>query len=107
MTALTRKILDGKRERRKSLAGLSYPEKVRIVEKLREASKKMAKGWARPRAAVSEGRIFLSRARPLVRRISKTRFSHEKSHSQKHGLPVVREQRCGGGGAVLCVGLSR
>ncbi|HEY8901122.1 MAG TPA: hypothetical protein VIM61_11985 [Chthoniobacterales bacterium] len=43
MTALTRQILAGKRERRKSLARLSYPEKVRIVEKLREASKTMAK----------------------------------------------------------------
>ncbi len=43
MTALTRQILASKRERRKSLAALSYPEKVRIVEKLHKASKKIAR----------------------------------------------------------------
>lgn len=42
MTALTQQLLEQKRQRRQTLAQLSYPEKVRIVEKLRDASKRMA-----------------------------------------------------------------
>lgn len=42
MTALTQQLLDQKRQRRRALARLSFPEKVRIVEKLRDASKRMA-----------------------------------------------------------------
>ncbi len=42
MSPLTRQILAKKRERRKTLAELSYPEKVRIVEKLRNATKRIA-----------------------------------------------------------------
>ena len=42
MTALTRQLLEQKRQRRDTLAQLSFPEKVRIVEKLRDASKRMA-----------------------------------------------------------------
>jgi len=41
MTDLSRQILEHKRRRRETLALLSYPEKVRIVEKLRDASKRM------------------------------------------------------------------
>ncbi|MBN8420804.1 MAG: hypothetical protein J0L73_17945 [Verrucomicrobia bacterium] len=42
MTALTRQLLEQKRQRRRMLTQLSFPEKVRIVEKLRDASKRMA-----------------------------------------------------------------
>jgi hypothetical protein len=42
MTALTQQLLEQKRQRRQTLAQLSFPEKVRIVEKLRDASKRMA-----------------------------------------------------------------
>lgn len=42
MTPLTRQILEQKRLRRRALAQLSYPEKVRIVEKLRDASRRIA-----------------------------------------------------------------
>ena len=41
MSPLTRQILKQKQERRHTLAQLSYPETVRIVEKLRGAAKKM------------------------------------------------------------------
>jgi hypothetical protein len=41
MSPLTRQILKQKQERRNALAQLSYPEKVRIVEMLREAAKKI------------------------------------------------------------------
>lgn len=41
MTELSRQILEHKRRRREVLSLLSYPEKVRIVEKLRDASKRM------------------------------------------------------------------
>ena len=41
MSPLTRQILKQKQERRHALAQLSYPEKVRIVEKLRGAAKKI------------------------------------------------------------------
>lgn len=42
MSELTLKILEQKRQRRHELAQLSFPEKVRIVEKLRDASKRIA-----------------------------------------------------------------
>jgi hypothetical protein len=42
MTELTRHLLQQKRQRRAALAQLSYPEKVRIVEKLRDASRRIA-----------------------------------------------------------------
>jgi uncharacterized membrane-anchored protein len=42
MTALTQQLLEQKRQRRQTLALLSFPEKVRIVEKLRDASKRMS-----------------------------------------------------------------
>jgi hypothetical protein len=42
MTPLTASILEQKRLRRQALASLPFPEKIRIVEKLREASKKIA-----------------------------------------------------------------
>ena len=42
MSELTLKILEQKRLRRIELAQLSYPEKVRIVEKLRDAAKRIA-----------------------------------------------------------------
>ena len=38
MNPLLQQALDGKLERRKRLMELPYPEKVRIVERLREAS---------------------------------------------------------------------
>ena len=38
MSPLTEQILKSKRERRQTLARLSFPEKVRIVEKLRAAA---------------------------------------------------------------------
>jgi len=41
MSPLTRQILKQKQERRRGLAQLPYPEKVRIVEKLRGAAKKI------------------------------------------------------------------
>ena len=47
MTALTQQILEQKRQRRQTLAQLSFPEKVRIVEKLRDASKRMAQAGRR------------------------------------------------------------
>ena len=42
MTPLTARILEQKRQRRQALAALPFPEKVRIVEKLREASLQIA-----------------------------------------------------------------
>jgi hypothetical protein len=42
MSPLTRQILEHKQERRRGLAQLPYPEKVRIVEKLRESAKKIS-----------------------------------------------------------------
>lgn len=36
MSALMRQILEGKRQRRLELAALPFPEKVRIVERMRE-----------------------------------------------------------------------
>lgn len=41
MSPLTRQILQQKLERRRVLAQLPYPEKVRIVEKLRAAAQKI------------------------------------------------------------------
>lgn len=38
MSPLMQKTLDGKNERRQRLMGLSYPEKVRIVQKMRAAA---------------------------------------------------------------------
>ena len=37
MSTLLRQIVEQKRQRRIALAALSYPEKVRIVEQMREA----------------------------------------------------------------------
>lgn len=42
MSPLTARILEQKRQRRQALAALPFPEKVRIVEKLREASLQIA-----------------------------------------------------------------
>lgn len=42
MSPLTSQILEQKRQRRQRLAQLPYPEKVRIVEKLREANLRIA-----------------------------------------------------------------
>ena len=42
MTSLTRQLLEQKRLRRQRLTQLSFPEKVRIVMKLRDASRRMA-----------------------------------------------------------------
>lgn len=42
MTALTRQILEQKRQRRLLLAQLSFPEKVRIVEKLQDTARRIA-----------------------------------------------------------------
>lgn len=39
---LTAQILEQKRDRRQLLAQLPFPEKVRIVEKLRDAAKRIA-----------------------------------------------------------------
>ena len=54
MSPLTQHILEQKSERRKELAKLSFPEKVRIVEKLRLASQRIAaaaqRGGLRPGA---------------------------------------------------------
>jgi hypothetical protein len=47
MTALTRQLLEQKRQRRRLLAQLTYPEKVRIVEKLRDASRRLAQAAQR------------------------------------------------------------
>ena len=47
MTALTQQLLAQKRQRRQTLAQLSFPEKVRIVEKLRDASKRVAQAARR------------------------------------------------------------
>jgi hypothetical protein len=41
MSPLTRQILMRKQAQRTALARLPYPEKVRIVEKLRESAKKI------------------------------------------------------------------
>ncbi len=38
MSPLTSQILEQKRQRRQTLAQLPFPEKVRIVEKLRDAN---------------------------------------------------------------------
>jgi hypothetical protein len=42
MSPLTARILEQKRQRRQALAALPFPEKVRIVEKLRETSLQIA-----------------------------------------------------------------
>ena len=42
MSPLTAQILEQKRQRRQTLAQLPIPEKVRIVEKLRDASLRIA-----------------------------------------------------------------
>lgn len=42
MSPLTAQILEQKRQRRQTLAALPFPEKVRIVEKLRDASLRIA-----------------------------------------------------------------
>jgi hypothetical protein len=42
MSPLTSQVLEQKRQRRQALAALPFPEKVRIVEKLRDASKRIA-----------------------------------------------------------------
>ena len=42
MSPLTVRILEQKRQRRQALAALPFPEKVRIVEKLRETSLQIA-----------------------------------------------------------------
>jgi hypothetical protein len=42
MSPLTARILEQKRQRRQALAALPFPEKVRIVEKLREVSLQIA-----------------------------------------------------------------
>jgi len=42
MSPLTTQILEQKRQRRQRLAALPFAEKVRIVEKLREASLRIA-----------------------------------------------------------------
>lgn len=47
MSPLTIQLLDQKRQRRQALARLSYPEKVRIVEKLRDASLRMTRAARR------------------------------------------------------------
>ena len=47
MSELTLRILEQKRQRRRELAQLSYPEKVRIVEKLRDASQRIARAGQR------------------------------------------------------------
>jgi hypothetical protein len=47
MSPLTASILEQKRLRRQALASLPFPEKIRIVEKLREASQQIAAAAAR------------------------------------------------------------
>ena len=47
MSPLTTSILEQKRLRRQALAALPFPEKIRIVEKLRDASKQIANAAAR------------------------------------------------------------
>ncbi len=47
MSPLTTSILEQKRLRRIALASLPFPEKIRIVEKLRDASKQIASAAAR------------------------------------------------------------
>ncbi len=47
MSPLTASILVQKRRRRQALASLPFPEKIRIVEKLREASQQIASAAAR------------------------------------------------------------
>ncbi len=47
MTALTQQLLEQKRDRRRSLAQLTFAEKVRIVEKLRDVSLRVAKAARR------------------------------------------------------------
>lgn len=47
MSELTLRILEQKRQRRRELAQLSFPEKVRIVEKLRDASLRIARASQR------------------------------------------------------------
>jgi hypothetical protein len=42
VSPLAARILEQKRQRRQALAALPFPEKVRIVEKLREASLQIA-----------------------------------------------------------------
>ena len=47
MSPLTAQILEQKRQRRQTLAQLPFPEKVRIVEKLRDASLRIAESARR------------------------------------------------------------
>lgn len=47
MSPLTTSILEQKRLRRIALASLPFPEKIRVVEKLRDASKQIASAAAR------------------------------------------------------------
>lgn len=54
MTALTAEILKQKAARRRELAALPFPEKVRIVEKLRDASKRIAQARRAQSAACAE-----------------------------------------------------
>lgn len=47
MSPLTDQILEQKRQRRQTLAQLPFPEKVRIVKKLRDASLQIAESAKR------------------------------------------------------------
>ena len=47
MSEVTLRILEQKRQRRRELAQLNYPEKVRIVAKLRDASLRIARAGQR------------------------------------------------------------
>ena len=47
MSPLTTSILEQKRRRRQTLAALPFPEKIRIVEMLRDSSKQIAAAAAR------------------------------------------------------------
>jgi hypothetical protein len=60
MSPLTSQILEQKRQHRQTLSQLPYPEKVRIVEKLRDASLRIAdsamrQGLRKQTAARQEG----------------------------------------------------
>jgi hypothetical protein len=56
MSALMRQIIEHKRQRRVALAALSYPEKVKIVERMREAIISIkAKGAAQMPDSVNHG----------------------------------------------------
>ena len=53
MSALMRQVLERKRQRRRELTAMPFPEKVKIVERMREAITHIDKKLSRPQYPVS------------------------------------------------------